>query len=161
MKCNTRKGPNFLHNNLPTSKLLTCCHMCSMLAPSITHRHSQSTTDKLQCFTIYLFISVRRCTHFRWFFHLKHVERLTEINKLWNVASCRLCSTNTLAMHGPMNVKHTDIPPIGNINPHLQHTLVNSFIHSFIYSLIENLNTLLLVTQPQDIEFVIKYISPI
>jgi len=37
--------------------------------------------------------------------HLKHVERLTEINKLWNVASCWLYSANTLAMHGPMNVK--------------------------------------------------------
>ena len=37
---------------------------------------------------------------------LKHVERLTEINKLWNVASCWLNSVNILAMHGPMNVKH-------------------------------------------------------
>jgi len=36
----------------------------------------------------------------------KHVERLTEINKLWNVASCSLYSANILAMHGPMNVKH-------------------------------------------------------
>ena len=36
---------------------------------------------------------------------LKHVERLTQINKLWNVASCWLFSVNILAMHGPMNVK--------------------------------------------------------
>jgi len=36
---------------------------------------------------------------------MKHVERLTEINKLRNVASCPLYSENTLAMHGPMNVK--------------------------------------------------------
>ena len=36
---------------------------------------------------------------------LKHVERLTEINKLWNVASCWLYSANILAMHGTMNVK--------------------------------------------------------
>ena len=36
---------------------------------------------------------------------LKHVERLTEINKLRNVASCWLCSANILAMHGHMNVK--------------------------------------------------------
>jgi len=36
---------------------------------------------------------------------LKHVERLTEINKLWNVASCWLYSVNILALHGPMNVK--------------------------------------------------------
>jgi len=36
---------------------------------------------------------------------LKHVERLTEINKLRNVASCWLYSANILAMHGPMNVK--------------------------------------------------------
>ena len=35
---------------------------------------------------------------------LKHVERLTEINKSWNVASCWLYSENVLAMHGPMNV---------------------------------------------------------
>jgi len=33
----------------------------------------------------------------------KHVERLTEINKLWNVASCWLFSANILAMHGHMN----------------------------------------------------------
>ena len=36
---------------------------------------------------------------------LKYVERLTEINKEWNVASCWLYSANILAMHGPMNVK--------------------------------------------------------
>ena len=36
---------------------------------------------------------------------LKHVERLTEIKKLWNVASCWLYSANILAMHGPINVK--------------------------------------------------------
>ena len=35
---------------------------------------------------------------------LKHVGRLTEINKFWNVASCWLYSKNILAMHGPMNV---------------------------------------------------------
>jgi len=39
---------------------------------------------------------------------LKHVQRLTEINKLWNVASCWLYSVNILAMHGPMNVKFTN-----------------------------------------------------
>jgi len=37
---------------------------------------------------------------------LKHVERLTEINKLRKVASCWLCSANILAMHGPMNVQY-------------------------------------------------------
>ena len=36
---------------------------------------------------------------------LKHVQRLTEIKKLRNVASCWLCSANILATHGPMNVK--------------------------------------------------------
>ena len=36
---------------------------------------------------------------------LKHVERLTEINKLLNVVSCWLHSVNILAMRGPMNVK--------------------------------------------------------
>ena len=36
---------------------------------------------------------------------LKHVECLTEINKLWNVASCWLYSANILAMHGHINVK--------------------------------------------------------
>ena len=36
---------------------------------------------------------------------LKHVEHLTEINKLWNVASCWLYSANMLATHGPVNVK--------------------------------------------------------
>jgi len=36
---------------------------------------------------------------------LKHVQRLTEINKLWNIASCWLYFANILAMHGPMHVK--------------------------------------------------------
>jgi len=36
---------------------------------------------------------------------LKHVEHLTETNKLWNVASCWLYSANILAMHGPTNFK--------------------------------------------------------
>jgi len=35
---------------------------------------------------------------------MKHVERLTEINKLRKVASYWLYSENILAMHGPMNV---------------------------------------------------------
>ena len=39
----------------------------------------------------------------------KHVERFTEINKLWNVVSCWLYSANILAMHGPMNVKSKGI----------------------------------------------------
>jgi hypothetical protein len=37
--------------------------------------------------------------------HLKHVQLLTEINKLWNVASFWLYAANILAMHGHMNVK--------------------------------------------------------
>jgi len=36
---------------------------------------------------------------------LKHVQRLTEINKLWNVASCWLYSAKILAMQRHMNVK--------------------------------------------------------
>ena len=36
---------------------------------------------------------------------LKHAERLTEINKLWLVASCWLHAANILAMDGRMNVK--------------------------------------------------------
>ena len=35
---------------------------------------------------------------------LKEVERLTEIKKLWNVASC-IYSADILEMHGPVNVK--------------------------------------------------------
>jgi len=31
--------------------------------------------------------------------HMKHVERLTEINKLWNVASCWLYSMNIITTH--------------------------------------------------------------
>jgi len=37
---------------------------------------------------------------------LKHVDLLTEINKLWNVASCWLYSANISAMQGDMNFKH-------------------------------------------------------
>jgi len=36
---------------------------------------------------------------------LKHVERLTEINKLWNLVSCWLYSGNILGMLVLMNVK--------------------------------------------------------
>ena len=36
---------------------------------------------------------------------LKHVERLTEINRLGNVASLWLYCANILAMHGPVSVK--------------------------------------------------------
>jgi len=39
---------------------------------------------------------------------LKHVERLTEINKLWNVASCWLYAANILAMLGHMNVRSVE-----------------------------------------------------
>ena len=39
---------------------------------------------------------------------LKHVERLTEMDKLRNVASCWLSSENIVAMHGHMNVKFKD-----------------------------------------------------
>jgi len=39
---------------------------------------------------------------------LKHIERLTEISKLRNVAACWLYSANILSMHGPMNVKQTE-----------------------------------------------------
>jgi len=40
-----------------------------------------------------------------WKNRLKHVEHLTEINKLRNVTSGWFYSGNILAMHGPMNVK--------------------------------------------------------
>jgi len=33
-----------------------------------------------------------------------NVQRLTEIKKLWNVASCWLYCVNILALHRPMNV---------------------------------------------------------
>ena len=36
---------------------------------------------------------------------LKHVERLTDINKLWKIASYWLYSASILATHGPVNVK--------------------------------------------------------
>jgi len=41
---------------------------------------------------------------------LKHVQRLTEINKLWNVASCWLYSANILTMHRLMNVEVVQYP---------------------------------------------------
>jgi len=40
-----------------------------------------------------------------WNPRLKHVERLTEINKLWNIASCWLYSVNILATHWSLNFK--------------------------------------------------------
>ena len=71
-------------------------------------KHSQSTTNKM-LLLLNLFISVRRSTCFRRFCctssYLKHVQRLTEINKPRNAASSWLYSANILAMHGPMNVR--------------------------------------------------------
>jgi len=93
---------------------------------------SQSTTNKIQlltiyfCKTLYMFqmlsassparlptVSSNGLTLYIQFWapndgrktRLKHVERLTEIKKLWNVASCWLYSAYILAMHGSMNVK--------------------------------------------------------
>ena len=39
---------------------------------------------------------------------LKHVQRPTEINTLWNVACCWLYAANILAMQRPTNVKFTE-----------------------------------------------------
>ena len=46
---------------------------------------------------------------------LKHVERLTDINKLWDVASFWLYSVNKLATHGHMNVKFKNLMYIGTL----------------------------------------------
>ena len=100
--------------------------------------HSQSTTNKMLRFSIYFcktlyvfrtgFTSIIRSSKLHiqrqvlvWplllpaasLARLKHVERLTEINKLWNVASCWLYSANVLAMHGPMNVKSYNSVRVG------------------------------------------------
>ena len=53
---------------------------------------------------------------------LKHVERLTEINKLWNVTSCWLYSANILAMHGHMNVKWNNV--CLQLNMYLFYTII-------------------------------------
>jgi len=49
---------------------------------------------------------------------LKHVERLTEINKLWNVVSCWLYSANELLVFVD---EHPPPPPayIGSFKPNL------------------------------------------
>ena len=51
---------------------------------------------------------------------LKHVKHLTEIKKLWNVASCWLYSANILARHGPMNVKLSSLLAHLEISTHFQ-----------------------------------------
>ena len=72
-------------------------------------KYSHSTTNKMQRFSIYLFlldalhVSDKYLTLYVQFWvpddgrknRLKHVERLTEINKLWNVASCWFYSANS------------------------------------------------------------------
>ena len=61
------------------------------------HKHNNKNTQ--------ITVLNRNTTNHEWKNSLKHVQRLTEINKLWNVASCWLYAKNILAMHGPMNVK--------------------------------------------------------
>jgi hypothetical protein len=39
-----------------------------------------------------------------WRKHPKHVEQFTDINKLYNVASCWTIIDTYYAMHGPMNI---------------------------------------------------------
>ena len=64
---------------------------------------------------------------------LKHVERLTEINKLWSVASCWLCSANILAMHGHMNVKFKNTFPIlSSLNVKIDLTRSSTQLSAFV-----------------------------
>ena len=76
--------------------------------------------------------------------HLKHVQRLTEIKKLWNIASYWLYSAKILAMHGPMNVKYT-----WNIFTHILITARKSFSKSIIEIVSASLITMLVLTWPQ------------
>jgi len=68
-------------------------YMFQMAFPSIC----QTNTWRCMCIFELLMMDGKNC--------LKHAQRLTEINKLWNVASCWLYSVNILTIHGPINVK--------------------------------------------------------
>jgi len=47
-----------------------------------------------------------------WRYHPKHVQRFTDINKLYIVASCWTINGTYFTMHGPLNVKFCFIVPV-------------------------------------------------
>ena len=115
--------------------------MCRQVSLEMPVPNSQSTTNKMRLFSVYLFLQdalhisdgvfpsiiMSSKLHIQpqvfvrpkhdavcavlssWWWSektaSKHVQRLTEINKLRNVASCWMYSENILEMHGPMNIK--------------------------------------------------------
>jgi len=44
-----------------------------------------------------------------WRYHPKHVEQFTDINKLYIVTSCWIIIDTYYAMHGPLNIKLSDL----------------------------------------------------
>jgi len=44
-----------------------------------------------------------------WRYHPKHVEQLTDINKLYSVASCWAVIATYYTMHGPLNIKNLPV----------------------------------------------------
>ena len=72
---------------------------------------AQNCTHSVRYFSeqyCYVLLAVRLW----WKNRLKYAERVTEVNKLWNVASCWLYCANVLAMHVHMNVKYVVLYPL-------------------------------------------------
>ena len=71
----------------------------------------------------------------------KHVERLTEINKLRKLASCWFYPENILAMHGTVNVKHTQNSALIQLSPVNKQTILTTDRFSIRLSLFRYCST--------------------
>ena len=80
----------------------------SLDRPVLAAGSSIGLTNTWRCMCSFELLMMDRKTR------LKHVQRLTEINKLWNIASFWLYSANILAMLEPMNVKLYENSFFGN-----------------------------------------------
>jgi len=122
----THEDPSKFTKQYPTKKTL---HLISTFSPLVTAQHTTCSNTRLVLLKMGIMmpetcwegidnkhLTVASC----WFSlslhnlltmhghrNLKSVQRLTEINKLWNIASCWLYSENILMMHGPINVRCT------------------------------------------------------
>jgi len=76
----------------------TCCYLARLAAGS-SNGLTNTVPDAVRMCSFELLIRDGNP-------RLKHAERLTEINKLRNVASYWLYCANILAMYGPMNGKN-------------------------------------------------------
>jgi len=75
-----------------------------------------------------------------WRYHLKHLEQITDINKLYIVASCWTIIDTYYAMHGPLNLKyslHTERKTVCIKSGHTTYSNLSNASHSCRFNRIE------------------------